>query len=146
MRDVLHEVCQDELPETLREIRDVIGWTATMQLVREHGGLRVMVPKTMRADHPLANLLGSEAAGRFSKVYGGETVKIPRAISALRCHRDREILRRYDAGEKLAALAREYELDLRTIERIIPRAGLKEVERRERQPEKQLTMFGYWEE
>lgn len=140
MGDALQEVCQEELPESLREIREVIGWPATMQLVRERGGLPVMVPKTMRADHPLAQLLGIEAAGRLSAIYGGEVIKIPRAISALRCNRDREILRRYDAGERLAALAREYHLDLRTIERIIPRAGLKEAERRERPPERQISM------
>ncbi|MBF0417011.1 MAG: hypothetical protein HQL86_02025 [Magnetococcales bacterium] len=127
----LHDVCQEELPESLREIRDVIGWPATMALVNAMGGLKVIVPKKLTLDHLLVGILGWEAASKLSEVYAGEVIKIPRAISALRCLRDREILRRYDDGEKAAALAREYQLDLRTIERIIPRASLKDAERRE---------------
>ncbi|MBF0340218.1 MAG: hypothetical protein HQL95_04565 [Magnetococcales bacterium] len=140
MRNPLSDICQDELPETLREIRDVIGWPATIQLVQGMGGVRVAIPKKMRPEHALVALLGADAAGKLAAMYGGENLKIPRAITALRCQRDREILRRYDEGERLAALAREYQLDLRTIERIIPRASLKEVQRREA---RQLAMdFG----
>ncbi|GAB0058069.1 hypothetical protein SIID45300_02409 [Candidatus Magnetaquicoccaceae bacterium FCR-1] len=142
MSESLHEVCQEELPETLREIRDVIGWPATMTLVSEMGGLKVIVPKKLTRNHLLVEMLGWEAASKLSEVYAGEVLKIPRAISALRCLRDREILRRYDAGERLAILAREHHLDLRTIERIIPRASLKEAERRERASRQLVMTFG----
>ena len=50
----------DDLPESLREVVELIGLSATLKLVEHYGGLiAVYVPREIEPDHRLARDLGS---------------------------------------------------------------------------------------
>ena len=90
-----------------------------MQIVKEHGGTRLFIPKNMNAQHRLANLLGIEQARLLSSHFGGESLNIPRMAGAKRANRNQEIIRRYDAGDPVRVLARAFELTDRQIYSIL---------------------------
>lgn len=103
------------LPETLRELVRVIGVAATLRLVETHGGVVLNVPSRLGATHELVRVLGMAAAESLVAWGAGDRIYIPRAERAIRCLRDQEIRRRYDAGEGVRTLARTYRLSERRI-------------------------------
>jgi Mor family transcriptional regulator len=107
------------LPETLREIAEVVGLPAAVRLVEWRGGVRVYVPARVTERHPLARVLGVRAAAALCARYPGAELCIPRAEAALRAVRDADIRRRYSGGEGAPALALEYGLSLRQIRSIV---------------------------
>ncbi|HAT50553.1 MAG: hypothetical protein HQL07_17895 [Nitrospirae bacterium] len=106
-------------PESLKEIRDVIGLDSTLKLVTSCGGTRVFIPKHISAQHRLANLLGMKAARRLSRYFGGESVTVVRGAPALRALRNKEIIAQYDQGVRVADLARAFALTERRIYSIL---------------------------
>ena len=107
------------LEPILQDLVELIGLHPTMQLVQAYGGVRLYVPKlALEADHPLARLIGSEAAKKLQAMYGGEPhFDIPKAERALRAVRDAEICRqRLNTSVRLLAL--EYRLTERQIRTI----------------------------
>ncbi|MBF0162592.1 MAG: hypothetical protein HQL88_09920 [Magnetococcales bacterium] len=111
--------CVPELPRSLVEMVETIGMEDTMRIVKEFGGTRIFVPKRVAAQHKLADFLGLEQARRLSRHYGGENVSIPRMTMATLAKRNREIIRRYDAGDSASLLARVYKMTERRIRAIL---------------------------
>ncbi len=108
-----------DLPESLRDMVEILGLTTTMHIVKAHGGTRLFVPKKANAQHHLANLLGIEQARQLSDHFGGESLSIPRMAHALRHQRNRDIVRRYDAGDSVRILAQAFHLTDRQIYTIL---------------------------
>ncbi|MEO5364032.1 MAG: hypothetical protein H7838_10485 [Magnetococcus sp. DMHC-8] len=108
-----------DLPESLRDMAAILGLETTLQVVKAHGGTRLFIPKKAKTQHHLANLLGLEQARLLSGHFGGESVTIPRMASAMRTRRNREIVRRYDAGDSVRMLAHAYSLTDRQIYTIL---------------------------
>ena len=108
-----------DLPESLTDMAEIIGLNPTLAVVKAYGGTRLFVPKRMGTQHHLANLLGLEQARRLSNHFGGENLTIPRMATAMRTQRNREIVRRYDAGESVRVLAQAYHLTDRQIYTIL---------------------------
>ena len=108
-----------DFPESMTEMVESLGLSTVMQIVKEHGGTRLFIPKNMNAQHRLANLLGIEQARLLSSHFGGESLNIPRMAGAKRANRNQEIIRRYDAGDSVRVLAREFELTDRQIYNIL---------------------------
>ena len=108
-----------QLPESLTEVVEVIGLASTIELIKSYGGTRVFIPKNMKTQHKLANLLGLEQARRLSHYFGGESLSIARAASSIRSERNKTIVRRYDAGEGVGSLAIEFQLTERQIYTIL---------------------------
>lgn len=109
------------LPGVLREMTDMIGLPATMQIVQRHGGTRLWVPaliETLAPDHKLVKLVGMAAARTLSEQYGGETLEIPKAERALRAIRDKAIREQWPAKSQ-SQLAREYNLTERQVRKIL---------------------------
>ena len=113
-----HEL-EQLLPESLTDMVEALGLSATLQIVKAHGGTRLFVPKRAHAQHHLANLLGMEQARMLSQHFGGESLTIPRMANAMRTRRNREIVRRYDGGESVRVLAHAYHLTDRQIYTIL---------------------------
>ncbi|GAB0056720.1 hypothetical protein SIID45300_01031 [Candidatus Magnetaquicoccaceae bacterium FCR-1] len=109
----------DDLPESLQEIADAIGREGAMHLVENCGGTRVFVPRKMRVQHKLVTLLGFEQARKLSQYFGGETLTVVRNAQLLRRERNREIIRRYDAGTGVRQLALDNNLTERQIYAIL---------------------------
>lgn len=106
------------LPSVLREMSELIGLPATMQIVRQYGGVRLYVPKEIPADHPLMKLIGICNAITLADAYGGETLEIGRAEAAVREIRDTEIRQQWPALSQ-RQLALKYGLTERQVRNIV---------------------------
>ncbi|MDO8704006.1 MAG: Mor transcription activator family protein [Sulfuricaulis sp.] len=106
----------DDLPESLREVVDLIGLPATLRLVENFGGvIQVYVPRQIEPDHPLATVLGLSTARKLVPRYGADYLRnIPRCALGLRRIRNTEIRRRHRA-ESAAKLALVFALTERQI-------------------------------
>lgn len=110
----------DDLPESLRDIVELIGLAATLNLVEHFGGLIALhVPREIDSNHPIAMAIGITAARKLSVHYGTQRLRnIPLCVAGLRRIRDAEIRRR-SASESAASLAREFMLTERHVWRIL---------------------------
>ena len=113
----------DDLPDSLREMVDVIGLEAVIRLVEHFGGIRVRIPSDPRRiheGHPLARAVGIEAARKLGEAYAGLEITVPRAAAALRALRNQEIHRLHtEEGWPAHRLARKYQLHEYTIYTIL---------------------------
>lgn len=108
------------LPDSLQEMAAVIGFGGVLALVREYGGVRLYVPRTLPAEHILITLLGTAAAQRLAAEYGGrEHFDIPRAEGLMRAVRNRRIRADRAAGLSLRELALKYRLTERAVSNIL---------------------------
>ena len=112
------EMPVDWLPPSLRELVAVIGLDATLRIVEQRGGVRLVVPSRARPGHWLAELIGLEALERLVDVYGREEIDIPRCAGALRAIRARQIAAEHAAGVSNAQLARRYGYTERGIRKL----------------------------
>ncbi len=108
-----------EFPESLSDIKDVIGYEGAMTLLDNCAGTRLFIPKNMKAQHKLSKLLGLEQANLMSRHFGGETISIVRAAKAKRAARNREIVHLYDSGMRVPDIARRMELTERQVYTIL---------------------------
>lgn len=110
----------EDLPESLREVVDLIGLAATLNLVEHFGGLITLyVPRDIEPSHQIAIAIGITAARKLVLRYGGDCLRsIPLCAAGLRRIRDAEIRRR-SASESAASLAREFMLTERHVWRIL---------------------------
>lgn len=113
----------DDLPESLRDVVELIGLAATLRLVEHYGGLiKLYVPREMEPDHHLARAIGLTAARKLAERYGADCVtSIPRCADGIRRLRDAEIVRRA-AKETPAALALLYGMTERNVWYILAQA------------------------
>lgn len=106
----------------LDELVTRLGLPAALRLVEHFGGTRIYLPRAeaMNADHPIALVVGLEAAIDLCKTWPQERPAIPRAAAFLRNERDRALLK--DANDHtVPALARKYELTERQVYYILAR-------------------------
>ena len=77
---------KEQVPESILEIADVIGYEKTLLLVDRLGGLDFSVPVGSKESYNkqmLINAIGEDSALTFMKYYGGARVYIPRCQTAL---------------------------------------------------------------
>lgn len=114
----------DELPRVAREMVEVMGERATMALIHELGGRRIVVPGlplkrvSSRYDF-LVGVVGAEAAEAFAHRWGGIEVQVPMARRAVQRMRDRRIVKAYSEGTKVPALAGSNGLTESTVWKIL---------------------------
>ena len=127
----------------LDELISAIGTHLALRLVSERGGTRIYIPTEARLteDCPLGRIIGVVAAGRISRLWGGEWLTIPLARAYMRRRRDREIRTRY-TSETAAALAREFETSERNIHLIVAAGADDEAFDDQGKPAAQLGLFG----
>lgn len=107
------------IPEIVREITQLVNAETAQKLVDRHGGTRLYIPKKMSQSHGLATFLGYEQALLLSQNFGGVQIDIPLGDAARRHERNREIVRRHDAGENVRSLVRSYRLTEKHIYTIL---------------------------
>lgn len=106
-----------DLPASLEEITQLIGFGPAAALLKAHGGTRLYVPGHPSADHPLSLLLGHDQALALGRRFGGERLEIPLARGLQRLARNRQI-RANEEGLTLTKLARKFDLTVSQIKRI----------------------------
>lgn len=94
----------EDLPDAAHVLIEVIGLQATIDLVKAHGGDEIKVPAVVDGDSRawaiLEEAIGHEAARKLVESrFKGTPVYVPLCTAALRAARDRDIVRRIDAGE-----------------------------------------------
>lgn len=110
----------EDLPESLREIIELIGLPATLKLVARWGGVRLYVPEKVYADHVLARTVGLDNAAALCEVFARCELIVPKCDAALGRIRDRQIRHRFQAeGWPAHRLARHYHLTERHVYRIL---------------------------
>lgn len=117
----------DNLPPSIRDLVDLVGFSATMALVKAYGGIHInKVPVHGAREHGairarLIELMGEEAALKLIQVYSGERLYIARCEAALRDERDRRIIADYDANTSAAVLALREGMTERNVRNILKR-------------------------
>lgn len=111
---------EDQLPETLQELAEVIGLEETLLVVRHFGGIRIYIPRDA-AGHSLADVLGADALAALTRVYGGDRIEVPKGAKLVR---DAVIRQRHYGtdgtdGENAMQLARAFFLTERQVRRIL---------------------------
>lgn len=112
-------IADEDMPESLREIKEELGMEAAMILLHHFGGIRVFIPKRLPDNHDLCAKLGVEVAHKCSRIFGGETLSIPRAAKAMRKARNLEITSSYDRGVPVRTLSAQFRLTERQIYTIL---------------------------
>ena len=117
------ESAREDLPATARELVEVIGIDATIDLVKMFGGDDLKIPEvvngTSRMWDILVETVGPDAAAKLVHRYAGTPIYIPICRMALIAHRDRAIIQRFDAGEPFDKLRREHKITRRHLYRIL---------------------------
>lgn len=117
-------IYEQYLPESLRDIAELIGLPSTLVLVKFWGGvMHLYIPGNMKPEYQLAQRLGFTAAKLLSDNYGNDYISVPRAAAAIRAIRDGEIKERHMHGESAPRLALRYGLTERQIWSIIGKDG-----------------------
>jgi hypothetical protein len=106
------------IPERLQQISSYCGQQTALVLLLNFPGVHVRIPKKPSPTHKLAELLGLQAFGKLCETYGDEIVTIPRAAKAIRALRDQQILNEFAHGKTQAALAVQYGLTQRQVNKI----------------------------
>lgn len=109
------------------QLIEIAGVVAAIRLCRHFRGRWVVIPATMHETHPIALIIGMEAAEELSRRRGGERIELPTESSALLSARNREIAQQYIAGTSISQLAQDFGYTRAGIVRILEHAG---VERR----------------
>lgn len=119
----------DGLPPVLREIAEVAGLEAALELARQYGGLEVAIPRKVGPDHWLVRCVGEKAATLICDHYsvrdadghavGGLRLYIPQAGTGAAAQARQQLARDLEAGQlSLRAAARRACLTERTARRI----------------------------
>ncbi len=97
------------LPTQVSKIAALIGLDLAMALVEHAHGIDgtgvVYFPRRPRHGQCLVNLVGLSAAVKLSKVYGGQTIVLPKCRAIYRARRNAEVLRMLDAGMSIHNIA-----------------------------------------
>lgn len=72
------------LPPVLREMVRVLGESAAFKLVEHLGGRRLIVPKRLKMEDPLLDLLGGKAFAKLVNYSGGSVIELPKYDSVTR--------------------------------------------------------------
>lgn len=125
LRQVRH---MDDLPESAHELIEVIGLQATIDLVKAKGGDEFPVPAVVDGDSrawaQLEEAIGREAAKKLVQSrFKGTRVNIPLCAAALRAARDRDIVRRIDAGEPFDQVRSSHRITRSYMFRVLKKYG-----------------------
>lgn len=74
----------DILPAMHRELAELIGLHATLELGELYNGVRMYVPTALKDDHPALNVLGPYLFEQLIDEYGGEEIAFPKLDAAVR--------------------------------------------------------------
>lgn len=98
----------EHLPDSAKDLLDVISLAAVFALVQKLGGTRLRVHANPSDD--LIALIGRDDAVRLSYIYKHLVISIPKCRKALMITRDQAILQGRREGKGLAELAIKHDL------------------------------------
>ena len=127
----------EELPNSVREIAEVIGMDATLRLIsqlpvcqrpgRKLPIVMLYVPKKLPPDHELVRMIGYPDAMKLVRVFGGEILYPASCRNVFKRFRDDAIVRMAGMGARTSVIAELFGMTDRAVRYI--------VEGREKAPE-----------
>lgn len=115
----------DMLPKTARDLVEVIGLDATIDLVKMFGGDEITVPGLVDGESRMWDVLveciGREAAVKLVARYRENRIYVPMCQAALRALRNQEIIAAFDAGEPFDAIRRRHKISRSYLFRLLKR-------------------------
>lgn len=120
------------LPATMRELAQVVGIPAMLDLVGAYGGTSLYVPCRSTANPELLRVLGVTACAALQARYAGERIEIALCERALRVILHRAIRADLLAGMSKRDIARKYGYTVR---------GIFYIEMRGEPADKNLSLF-----
>ncbi|CUX57632.1 MULTISPECIES: helix-turn-helix domain-containing protein [Agrobacterium] len=90
----------------LNRIADVAGERAAIILGNERAGQQIYVPKRMKEDHWLAELIGFDAATAMSRKFANQKIDIPPALGGDKKRRAATIAQMIDKGYSINTIVR----------------------------------------
>lgn len=113
-----------ELPRLAQELMEVMGEEPAMQLINAMGGLYLCVPgwplkRVSSRFEALEKIVGTEAARKFAERWGNVEIQVPKCAAAMRMLRNRDITRRYEAGEPVQDICRRYDVSERHFWKLV---------------------------
>jgi len=120
----------DDLPQSVREIAEVIGREATMLLIgqlpvcyrdaaKKSPKLILYVPRRLKPDHILVKILGFPDAQKLVKAFGGE-ILYPANCRSILAHMRNDLVRRMlDTGARPAIVADLFGMTERNVRNLI---------------------------
>lgn len=114
----------------LTDLVDAVGEQAAIALVQAKAGQSIYVPGTVSADHPLAVLMGLEAARRLSDHLGGRGVNVlvPRANTGRWAEARARTSALLSSGASESMIAREMGVTVRAVQRFKQRRRGKQLD------------------
>ena len=119
---------QAELPQSIRDMVEVIGFTHALKVVQALGGTTWRIAEGRGKDGEakraaLADLVGAETEELLHKYYAGDEIYLPRCAALVRKLRninmhqqfDRDIKQGRTARDSVADLARQHKLSDRQV-------------------------------
>lgn len=121
------------LPESAQELADVIGTERALFLIgqlprsyRKRNGVQcgestvvLYVPKAIRPDHPLVQMIGWHDARRLVKAFGGEILKPATCSDVYRRFRDASIVHLAADGVKTPTIADWMQVSERHVRNVL---------------------------
>jgi hypothetical protein len=118
------------LPASVEEIAEVIGRERALYLIGRlprcfppSGGGReqviMYVPKRLKPNHRLVQILGWRDAERLAGVFGGEILKPGNCRELYRPHRDEGIVRAAADGVPVAMIAAWFDVSTRHVQNVL---------------------------
>lgn len=80
------------LPEVLAAIAALMPLADVLKLSEHYGGTRVYVPSKPTESSELVQLIGLRSAQALARIYGGDSVEIPKSDALRRAIRNRELV------------------------------------------------------
>lgn len=87
------------------QVAAVIGSPATLMLCERFGGINLYVPHNMHASHPIAEVIGIDAAKLLSAQFTGDYILLPNISRRRETHNRRREVLRLAAGRQMTAKA-----------------------------------------
>lgn len=117
------------LPESVRQVAEVIGETAALELVKRWPRQAVRgdvpfrpvmyVPSRLTPDHRLVAIIGWMLAERLVKAFGGDIIFLAMCANIVRNDRDQAIAEAVARNATPAAIAARFGMSERQVRRII---------------------------
>lgn len=113
------EELPDTLPESLRDIAEIIGLPKALGLAERLGGTRIRVPVKYRDDHYIVPIIGHKAWSKFWYEFQGQHMDLPRNAAYLRSLRNQQICVEYYGKYTAGKIALRYQITERSVYKIV---------------------------
>lgn len=118
----------DYLPESIKEMIEVIGLPATQVIVSERGGIHLNVPDQVTREHWLYEAIGKEAFAALVQYYPTNEIYIPRCLVAMIRAKEDQLIQLKEQGIKTVTLARQFKMTEAGIRLALRRARARKPE------------------